>query len=209
MSFKSIIAPFASIVGGALILIVIFLGVYAWPAVKINGFGFITQNTWNLGSMYADPILHNGHLMLPGAQYGILFLIVGTLLSTLIAVVLAVPLGVGSAIFLAEGVPAPLRPWLSFFVELLAAVPSVVYGLWGYVAVIPLLSKHVFPWMARHLSFIPFFCRGDWQRLRVADGGAGADADDCAADYVDDAGCAGEPAAGAAGSGSGVGGDAF
>jgi phosphate transport system permease protein len=157
MSFKSIIAPFASIVGGVLVLIVAFLGVYAWPAVKFNGLDFLSKNTWNLGSMYADPIMRNGVMILPGAQYGILFLIAGTLLSTLIAVLLAVPLGVGSAIFLAEGVPAAIRPWLSFFVELLAAVPSVVYGLWGYVAVIPLLNTHVFPWMAKHLKFIPFF----------------------------------------------------
>jgi phosphate transport system permease protein len=157
MSFKRIVAPLASVVGVMLILIVVFLGVYAWPAVKFNGLSFVTKNDWNLGSMYADPIMHHGRLILPGAQYGILFLIVGTLLSTLIAVLLAVPLGVGSAIFLADGVPPKLRPWLSFFVELLAAVPSVVYGLWGYVAVIPLLSNTVFPWMAKHLGFIPFF----------------------------------------------------
>lgn len=157
MSFKRIIAPLASVVGGVLILIVAFLCIYSWPAIKANGFSFITGNTWNLGNLYADPIMHNGRLMLPGATYGILFLIVGTLLSTLIAVLLAVPLGVGSAIFLAEGIPAALRPWLSFFVELLAAVPSVVYGLWGYVAVIPLLNHYVFPWMAVHLKFIPIF----------------------------------------------------
>jgi phosphate transport system permease protein len=157
MSFKNILAPIASIVGVTLIGIVIFLGVYSWPAVKFNGFSFVVKNDWNLGNLYANPVMHRGHLIMPGAQYGILFLIVATLLSTLIAVVLAVPLGVGSAIFLSDGVPAVLRPWLSFFVELLAAVPSVVYGLWGYAAVIPLLSHTVFPWMAKHLAFIPFF----------------------------------------------------
>ena len=157
MSFKAIIAPLASIVGGALIVIVVFLGVYAWPAVKFNGFSFVTNNHWNLGNTYGDPIVRHGQMIMPGAEYGILFLIVGTLLSTLSAVVLAVPLGVGSAIFLADGVPAVMRPWLSFFVELLAAVPSVVYGLWGYVAVIPILNKDVFPWLAKHLAFIPFF----------------------------------------------------
>lgn len=157
MSFKSIIAPIASIVGGALIVIVVFLGVYAWPAVKFNGMTFVLKNNWNLGSLYGNPIMRHGQMILPGASYGILFLIAGTLLSTLIAVLLAVPLGVGSAIFLADGVPAVLRPWLSFFVELLAAVPSVVYGLWGYVAVIPLLNHTVYPWMAKHLAFIPFF----------------------------------------------------
>ncbi len=157
MSFKNILAPIASIIGLTLIGIVVFLGVYSWPAVKFNGFSFIVKNDWNLGNLYGNPVMHHGYLIMPGAQFGILFLIVATLLSTLIAVVLAVPLGVGSAIFLADGVPAVLRPWLSFFVELLAAVPSVVYGLWGYVAVIPLLSNHVFPWMAKHLGFIPFF----------------------------------------------------
>jgi len=157
MSFKNIIAPIASIVGITLILIVLFLGKYAWPAVRLNGWAFLTKNDWNLGNLYADPIVHHGVTLMPGAQYGILFLIVGTLLSTLIAVVIAVPFGVGSAIFLADGIPAAFRPWLSFFVELLAAVPSVVYGLWGYFAVIPLLNNHVFPWMAVHLKFIPFF----------------------------------------------------
>ena len=157
MSFKNIIAPIASIVGVTLILIILFLGKYAWPAVKLNGWAFLRKNDWNLGNLYADPIVHHGVTLMPGAQYGILFLIVGTLLSTLIAVVIAVPFGVGSAIFLADGIPAALRPWLSFFVELLAAVPSVVYGLWGYFAVIPLLNAHVFPWMAVHLKFIPFF----------------------------------------------------
>ena len=157
MSFKRIIAPLASVVGGTLILIVVFLAVYSWPAVKFNGISFITKNTWNFGSMYGNPIMRHGQMVLPGAEYGILFLIVGTLLSTLIAVALAVPLGVGSAIFLADGIPAPLRPWMSFFVELLAAVPSVVYGLWGYVAVIPVLNDDVYPWMAKHLGFIPFF----------------------------------------------------
>jgi phosphate transport system permease protein len=157
MSFKNIIAPIASIVGVTLILIILFLGRYAWPAVQLNGWAFLTKNDWNLGNLYADPIVHHGVTLMPGAQYGILFLIVGTLLSTLIAVVIAVPFGVGSAIFLADGIPAAFRPWLSFFVELLAAVPSVVYGLWGYFAVIPLLNNHVFPWMAVHLKFIPFF----------------------------------------------------
>ncbi|MGC8550032.1 MAG: phosphate ABC transporter permease subunit PstC [Acidobacteriaceae bacterium] len=157
MSFKRLIAPIASLVGGALLVVIAFLGVYAWPALKFNGLDFVTKNNWNLGNLYADPIMRHGLMILPGASYGILFLIAGTLLSTLIAVLLAVPLGVGSAIFLADGVPPALRTWLSFFVEMLAAVPSVVFGLWGYAAVIPLLNVTVYPWMAKHLGFIPFF----------------------------------------------------
>ena len=62
------------------------------------------------------------------------------MLSTLIALVIAVPVGVGAAIFLAEAVPPGPRLWLSFLVELLAAIPSVVFGLWGYAVLVPLMS---------------------------------------------------------------------
>jgi len=157
MTFRRLIAPLAGIVGLSLIVIVVFLAIYAWPAVEFNGFHFLSQNNWNLGNLYADPITSHGRQILPGANYGILFLIAGTLLSTLIAIAIAIPFGVGAAMFLAEGVPAPLRPWLSFFVELLAAIPSVVYGLWGYVVVIPYLGHQVFPFMVRHFGAIPFF----------------------------------------------------
>ncbi len=156
MSFRRSTAALASLLGAVLLVIVLSLGVYAWPAVRLNGIHFLWQNSWNLGSMYGNPITVHGQQILPGAHYGILFLIVGTLLSTAIAVAIAVPVGVGAALFLADGVPAPLRPWLSFFVELLAAIPSVVYGLWGYAVVIPFLGHHVFPAMVRWLGFIPF-----------------------------------------------------
>lgn len=157
MAFRRLIAPLASIVGLSLIVIVVFLGVYAWPAIKFNGLHFLVDNNWNLGNLYLDPVIKNGQQVMPGAEYGILFLIAGTLLSTFIAVLIAVPFGVGSAMFLAEGVPPLLRPWLSFFVELLAAIPSVVYGLWGYVLVIPFLGHHFYPFLVKHLGFIPFF----------------------------------------------------
>lgn len=156
MTFRRFMAALGSMMAGILIVIVLFLAVYAWPAVRLNGFHFLFQNSWNLGNLYSDPITVKGQQILPGAHYGILFLIVGTLLSTLIAVALAVPVGVGAAIFLAEAVPPFLRTWFSFFVELLAAIPSVVFGLWGYVVVIPFLGHHVFPWMVKWLGFIPF-----------------------------------------------------
>ena len=155
--FRRLIAPLASLVGVSLIAIVVFLAIYAWPAVRLNGFDFVTRNNWNLGNLYAEPIVRAGQQVLPGAQYGILFLIAGTLLSTAIAVIIAVPFGVGSAMFLAEGIPSFWRPWVSFLVELLAAIPSVVFGLWGYVLVIPFLGHHLFPFMVKWLGFIPFF----------------------------------------------------
>lgn len=156
MLFRRLIAPLASLVGLSLIMIVVFLWDYAWPAMKLNGFHFLVSNNWNLGNLYGDPIIRNGQQIMPGAEFGILFLIAGTLLSTLIAVLIAVPFGVGSAMFLAEGIPPILRPWVSFFVELLAAIPSVVFGLWGYVLVIPFLDHHFFPFLVAHFSFIPF-----------------------------------------------------
>ncbi len=157
MNFRRFTALLASVVAGILVVIVAFLGIYSWPAVRLNGFAFLFENSWNLGRLYSNPITVHGQQILPGAHYGILFLIAGTLLSTAIALIIAVPVGVGAAIFLAEGMPPLMRSWLSFFVELLAAIPSVVFGLWGYVVVIPFLGNRLFPFMVKWLGFIPFF----------------------------------------------------
>ena len=157
MNFRRFTALLASVVAGILVVIVAFLGIYSWPAVRLNGFAFLFENSWNLGRLYSNPITVHGQQILPGAHYGILFLIAGTLLSTAIALIIAVPVGVGAAIFLAEGMPPLMRSWLSFFVELLAAIPSVVFGLWGYVVVIPFLGNRLFPFMVKWLGFIPLF----------------------------------------------------
>ncbi|MGH7105729.1 MAG: phosphate ABC transporter permease subunit PstC [Acetobacteraceae bacterium] len=157
MRFRLLLATLAGVLPVVLVLIVLFIGVYAWPAIRFNGMGFVVRDFWSLGNLYADPITVGGVSVQPGAQYGILFLIVGTLLTTLIAMVIALPIGVGAAVFLAEAVPGRLRLWLSIFVELLAAIPSVVYGLWGYVVLIPFLGHHLYPAMARLLGFLPPF----------------------------------------------------
>lgn len=157
MRFRSLVAVIAGAIPASLVAILAFLTYYSWPALKFNGVGFLWANSWNLGNLYGSPVTQHGVQVMPGAHYGILFLIVGTLLSTLIALILAVPIGVAAAVFLAEAVPSALRMWVSFLVELLAAIPSVVFGLWGYAVLIPLLGHHIFPWMARILGFIPFF----------------------------------------------------
>ncbi|MGH8114859.1 MAG: phosphate ABC transporter permease subunit PstC [Rhodanobacteraceae bacterium] len=157
MKLRAWLAILAGLLPASILAVIIFLTAYSWPAIRFNGPGFVVRDSWNLGNLYADPV-RIGHLMLqPGVHYGILFLIVGTLLSTVVALVLAVPVGVGAAIFLAEATSGRLRTWLSSFVELLAAIPSVVFGLWGYIVLIPLLSRHVFPVMAAVLGPIPFF----------------------------------------------------
>jgi len=156
VTFRQTMAVLGGSVPASVAAVVVFLLLYAWPAIRLNGFGFLVRNTWNLGSLYAEPVRHSGVLILPGAQYGILFLIVGTLLSTAIAMALAVPVGVGAAAFLAEILPPGPRLWLSFLVEMLAAIPSVVFGLWGYAVLIPFLGQYVFPVMSRLLGWIPW-----------------------------------------------------
>lgn len=157
MRFRDLLAILAGVLPASLLLIVLFLAIYAWPAIRFNGFAFLISGMWSLGNLYGNPVMRAGVEIMPGAHYGILFLIAGTLLSTLIALLIAIPVGVGAAVFLAEAVPGRLRIPLSFLVELLAAVPSVVFGLWGYVVVIPFLAHDVFPLLSAALGFIPVF----------------------------------------------------
>ncbi len=155
--FRRSLALVAGALPASLIGIVGFLVIYAWPAIRFNGWGFALRDKWNLGNLYSDPVTIHGVSVLPGAQYGILFLIAGTFLSSAIALIVAIPLGVGAAIFLSEALDGALRDALSLFVEMLAAIPSVVFGLWGYVVLIPFLGHHLFPLMARLLGSIPIF----------------------------------------------------
>ena len=114
------------------LLLVAWLGwqLYTAAAPSIHKFGwnFLTSSVWNTDS---DPKAPD--------TYGAWPYIYGTLMSSLLALLLAVPIGLGTAIFLAELAPKSIRTPLSFLVELLAAVPSVVYGLWGRLVMIPFL----------------------------------------------------------------------
>lgn len=90
-------------------------------------------------------------------QFGALPFIWGTLVTSIAALIIAVPLSLGTAIFIAEVAPRWLRLPVSFVVELLAAIPSVVYGLWGVFVMVPWLREHVQVPLARHLGYIPLF----------------------------------------------------
>ena len=105
------------------------------------GFGFLFSSTW-------DPL--HGH-------FGALTYIYGTVVSSALALLIAVPLGVGAAIFLAELAPPRLSDALTFCIELLAAVPSVIYGLIGIFVLIPILQKTVVPALKSVLGFLPIF----------------------------------------------------
>lgn len=110
-------------------------------AIDRFGLGFVTGSTW-------DPVAE---------EFGAFPLIVGTLLSSFLALCIAVPLSLGVAIYLTEFAPRVIRQPVAFVIELLAAIPSVVYGLWGIFVLIPILKRVVFPFLRDTLGFLPFF----------------------------------------------------
>ena len=105
------------------------------------GFNFFRTSVW-------DPIFD---------QFGALPFIYGTLVTAGISLLIAVPLGIGAAIFLAELAPARLSDTLEFFIDLLAAVPSVIYGLLGVFIVVPLMRLYIQPALKNSLGFLPIF----------------------------------------------------
>src|SRR5205823_12319981 len=90
-------------------------------------------------------------------KYGAWPFVYGTLVSSAVALVIAVPLAVGVAIFITEMSPLWLRGPLAFTTELLAAIPSVIYGLWAIFVLVPLLRQYVQPWLARYLGWAGLF----------------------------------------------------
>jgi phosphate transport system permease protein len=134
---------FALIIPVLLLLIAAEVFIAAWPALSKFGFGFFTGTEW-------DAV--NGH-------FGAAPAIFGTIVSSLIALLIATPLSVGVAIFLAEFAPRWVRQPIAFLVDLLAAIPSVVYGLWGILVLVPFLRGYVMPFFKEtlHLGDFPLF----------------------------------------------------
>ena len=142
----------------AVVFITGVLLINAIPSILFNGWGFFYHQAWNFGNFYGDNsfIVRNGVTAPAGASYGVLPFIVGTLLTSAIAFVIGVPVAVGAALFLVEKAPLRLRGGLSFFLELLAGIPSVVYGLWGLIVLGPFLAAHIYPTMAKLGVIIPW-----------------------------------------------------
>jgi phosphate transport system permease protein len=131
----ALVLPFLLLaIGGQL-----FVG--GWPALSRFGIKFVTTGTW-------DPVAE---------VYGAAPMIFGTIISSLLALLIAVPLALGTSIFLTEFAPKWLRQPIGFLVELLAAVPSVVYGLWGIFVLIPMLRGIAVPPLRATLGWTPFF----------------------------------------------------
>ena len=113
----------------------------ARPSIQEFGLGFITSDQWNAVT----------------DQFGAFNFIIGTLLTSVVALVIAVPMAIAIGLFLSELAPRVLRTPVGLMVELLAAIPSVVLGLWGILVMGPFLAAHVEPWLSDHLGFIPLF----------------------------------------------------
>ncbi|HET9091076.1 MAG TPA: phosphate ABC transporter permease subunit PstC [Acidimicrobiales bacterium] len=133
----------------ALVAMVVVLLVEALPAVHFNGAAFFTTGTWNIGSLYSNPTGAGGVLHLAGAHYGAVSLIVGTLECSAIALVIAFPIAYGSAVLITERLGRRLAAALGLCLEVLAGIPSVVFGLWGVLVLGPLLSNDVYPVLAK------------------------------------------------------------
>ena len=139
--FKSAMTVCGLAVLGVLVLIVYELISGSGLSWHAFGFKFFAGSDWN-------PV---------SEQFGALPFVYGTLVSSLLALIIAVPLAVGVAVFTTEMCPKALRGPLSFFVELLAAIPSVIYGLWAIFVLVPLLSGYVQPFLAKTLGWTGLF----------------------------------------------------
>lgn len=152
--FRGVSALFAA----SVVIVLAAMAFEMWkasrPAFAEFGWGFITSTDWN-------PVRD---------EFGALPFLYGTVVSSLLALAISVPISLGVAIFLSEMAPSWLRGPAGFLVELLAAVPSVIYGLWGIFALAPFLRNVVEPALAKSLGFLPLF-QGPHQGFGMLAGG--------------------------------------
>ena len=140
MAFRQLTSASALVVLLVMLLVGSFLALRAADALKVAGFDFLTETEW-------QPEAH---------KFGIAGILTGTILVGLVAITVAVPLATATALYISEYAPAKLERTFISLVDLMAAVPSVIYGLWGFF----LLQYKVVPlaqWLSEHLSWIPGF----------------------------------------------------
>ncbi len=139
--FRAAMFGTAMLVVAIVVTMIASLASHSILSIKQFGFGFLTSREWN-------PV---------ESRFGAMAFVYGTVVSSLIALVLSVPFSLGIAIFLVEQAPRVLARPITFLVELLAAIPSVVYGLWGIFVLAPVLRVYLEPQLARWFGFTPFF----------------------------------------------------
>jgi len=131
----------------AVVVIVLLLGIIfvllhsAWPSIKANGLSFILRREWN-------PVEEN---------YGALPFIFGTLVTSFVALILATPVSILIALFISEYLPKSFARVVSLLVEMVAAIPSIVFGLWGLFYLAPFVKNNLAPFLKLHLGFLPLF----------------------------------------------------
>ncbi len=141
--YEIITAVCALIIPALVVAIAVAIFAAAWPAFAKLGLSIVTSSNWDVA----------------GGHFGAAPALFGTLVSSAVALIIATPLAIGVAIFLSEFSPSWLRQPVGFLVDLLAAIPSVVYGLWGIFVLIPLLREQVMPFLrdTLHLGATPLF----------------------------------------------------
>jgi phosphate transport system permease protein len=137
--FRNLTRVSAFAVLALLTAIIASLVIGSMPAIKAFGFGFLISSEW-------DPV--NEH-------FGALVPIIGTLTTAGIALVIAIPVSFGIALFLTELAPQWMRRPLGIAVELLAGIPSIIYGMWGLFVFAPLFADHIEPWINEHIGVLP------------------------------------------------------
>jgi phosphate transport system permease protein len=150
--FRGVAGAGGTVVLAVMLLVGMFLTVRAVPALREAGLGFLTTQSW-------DPA---------GRDFGVAGVLVGTVLIALVGIGVAVPLATAAALYISEYAPARIRPALVNLVDLMAAVPSVVYGIWGFF----LLQPHILVrgdqgdglprWLTTYLGWIPLFRVDDY-----------------------------------------------
>ncbi len=140
-TFAILTLIFALAIVGILLGLVIVLAIDAMPAITRFGLSFLGSKSW-------DPVRE---------AFGALPAIYGTILSSLIGLVIAIPISLGAAIFLVEIAPSWIRGPASFLIEMLAAIPSVIIGLWGLFVLVPFVRSPVESWLGSKLGFLPLF----------------------------------------------------
>ncbi len=139
--FKGVTVLFAISILGILLLMAVSMYRQSLPSIHTSGWSFIPGKEW-------DPV---------GGTFGALPYIYGSLVSSLLSLALATPLSIATAQFITEVANRRVGGMIAALVELLAAIPSVIYGLWGVLVMAPWLQRTVEPFLNDHLGFLPFF----------------------------------------------------
>lgn len=139
--FENITLLFALILVGLVVYISIEMFLDSSESRSKFGFGFIFSQNW-------DPVKE---------EFGALPFIFGTIVSSLLALMISLPVSIGVAVFLSEIIHKSLRTSISFLIEILAAIPSIIYGFWGIFVFAPFMRSTVQPFLSTYFGFLPFF----------------------------------------------------